>query len=160
TFDNPEWYLDKYQTSLGYKYVTGTNQSLTPEENLTYNGYKADVLDYIWNTKARNYDEYSNRVIGSVTNTWQVFSDLSLRARFSADITSQKTEDREPNAVPLQFDNSGYFGLGTQNANIYYTDLLANYKKQVNQDIAIGAMVGYTATRSLDTYVQRETASG
>src|SRR5690606_41452618 len=50
--------------------------------------------------------------------------------------------------------------LGTQNANIYYTDLLANYKKQINQDFAVGAMVGYTATRSLDTYVQRETATG
>lgn len=160
TFDNPEWYLNKYQTSLGYKYVTGTNQSLTPEENIRYNGFKNDVGDFIWNMKARQYDEYSNRVIGSVTNTWQVFSDLSVRARFSADITSQKTEDKEPNTVPLQFDNSGYFGLGTQNANIYYTDLLANYKKQVTPDIAIGAMVGYTATRSLDTYVQRETASG
>lgn len=29
TFDNPDWYADRYQTSLGYKYVTGTNQSLT-----------------------------------------------------------------------------------------------------------------------------------
>lgn len=159
-FDNPEWYLNKYQTSLGYKYVTGTNQSLTPEENIRYNGFKNDVGDFIWNTKARQYDEYSNRVIGSVTNTWQIFTDLSVRARFSADITSQKTEDKEPNAIPLQFGNSGYFGLGTQNANIYYTDLLANYKKQINQDFALGAMVGYTATRSLDTYVQRETATG
>ena len=160
TFDNPEWYLNKYQTSLGYKYVTGTNQSLTPDENIRYNGFKVDVGDFIWNTKARQYDEYSNRLIGSVTNTWQVFTDLSIRARFSADITSQKTEDKEPNALPLQFGNSGYFGLGTQNANIYYTDLLANYKKQVNPDFAIGAMLGYTATRSIDTYVQRETASG
>ena len=160
TFDNPEWYLNRYQTSLGYKYVTGTNQSLTPEENIIYNGFKADVGDFIWNMKARQYDEFSNRVIGSVTNTWQVFSDLSVRARFSADITSQKTEDAEPNTVPLQFDNSGYFGLGTQNANIYYTDLLANYNKQLNPALSIGAMVGYTATKSLDTYVQRETAGG
>lgn len=160
TFDNPEWYLDKYQTSLGYKYVTGTNQSLTPEENIRYNGFKNDVGDFVWNTKARRYDEYSNRIIGSVTNTWQIISDLSVRVRFSADITSQKTEEKEPNAIPLQFGNSGYFGLGTQNANIYYTDLLAHYKKQINQDFAIGAMAGYTATRSLDTYVQRGTATG
>ncbi|MGK6351710.1 SusC/RagA family TonB-linked outer membrane protein [Parapedobacter sp. DT-150] len=159
-FDNPEWYLDKYQTSLGYKYVTGTNQSLTPEENLIYNGYKTDVLDFIWNTKARQYDEYSNRIIGSVTNTWQVFSDLSLRARFSADVTSQKTEDKEPNPLPLQFGDGGYFGLGTQNANIYYTDLLATYRKQISQSVTFGAMVGYTGTRSQDTYVQRETAGG
>jgi len=160
TFDNPEWYLDKYQTSLGYKYVTGTNQSLTPEENIRYNGYKTDVLDFIWNTKARQYDEYSNRVIGSFTNTWQVFEDLSLRARFSADMTSLKIADKEPNALPLQFGNSGFFGLGTQNANIYYTDLLATYNKQINPHSSVGAMVGYTGTSTEDTYVQRETAGG
>jgi len=159
-FENPEWYLNKYQTSLGYKYVTGTDQSLTPDENLIYNGYKTDVLDYIWNTKARQYDEYSNRVIGSVTNTYQITDDLSVRARFSADMTSQKTEDKQPNELPLQFGNSGYFGLGSQNANIYYTDLLASYSKQINPDIKLGAMVGYTGTKSQDTYVQRETTTG
>ncbi|MGJ1384655.1 SusC/RagA family TonB-linked outer membrane protein [Sphingobacterium spiritivorum] len=162
TFDNPEWYLNKYQTSLGYKYVvqSADAQSLTPDENIRYNGYKTDVLDYIWNTKAKQYDEYSNRVIGSVTNTYQITSDLSVRARFSADMTSLKTEDKEPNAVPLQFNNSGYFGLGNQNANIYYTDLLATYNKQINKDIKLGIMAGYTGTKSQDTYVQRETAGG
>ncbi len=160
TFDNPDWYIDKYQTSLGYKYVTGADQSLTPEENLTYNGYKTDVLDYMWNTLARNYDEHSNRIIGSVTNTWQVFEDLSLRARFSADMTSVRTDDAQPNEVPLQFGNSGYFGLGNQNANIYYTDLLATYNKQLTDDLKLGVMAGYTGTKSLDTYVQRETNGG
>src|SRR5690606_13283114 len=119
TFDNPEWYLNKYKTSLGYKYVTGTNQSLTPGENLIYNGYKTDVLDFIWNSKTKQYDEYSNRVLGSVTNTWQVTSDFSLRARFSADMTSLRTEDKQPNEKPLAYENTGYFGLGHQNANIY-----------------------------------------
>lgn len=162
TFDNPEWYLDKYQTSLGYKYVVQSPdaESLTPEENIRHNGFKSDVGDFIWNTKAKRADEYSNRLIGSLTNTWEIFSDLSLRARFSADVTSLKTEDREPNYRPLQFGNGGYFGLGNQNANVYYTDLLANYRKQINPDIAIGAIVGYTATKSIDTYVQRETATG
>lgn len=162
TFDNPEWYLDKYQTSLGYKYViqSADAQSLTPDENIRYNGYKTDILDYIWNTKARKYDEYANRVIGSVTNTYNITPDLYVRARFSADMTSLKVEDREPNAVPLQFGNSGYFGLGSQNANIYYTDLLASYSKQLSTDFKMGAVVGYTGTKSLDTYVQRETTTG
>ncbi|HLT88465.1 MAG TPA: SusC/RagA family TonB-linked outer membrane protein [Sphingobacterium sp.] len=159
-FDNPEWYLDRYQTSEGYKYVVGTEQSLTPDENLVHNGYKVDVLDYMWNLKARKYDELSNRVIASVTNTYQVTNDFSLRARFSADMTSLKTEDKEPNALPLQYGNSGFFGLGSQNANIYYTDLLASYNKQITSDIKLGAMLGYTGTKSQDTYVQRETANG
>jgi len=160
TFDSPEWYLNKYQTSLGYRYVTGTNQSLTPDENITYDGARGDVLDYIWRTKAFNNDEHSNRVISSVTNTYQVTGALSIRARFAADMTSMRTEDKEPNTQPLAFGNSGYFGMGTQNANIYYTDLLASYSKQVAQDVKLGAMLGYTGTKSLDTYVHRETAGG
>ncbi len=161
TFDNPEWYLNKYQTSLGYKYVTGTNPSLTPEENITNNGYKGDVLEYIWNTKAKTYDEFSNRLIGSFTNTWQVTSDFSLRARFSADVTSMKTEDKQPTERPLSLDNStGFYALGSQNAYIYYTDLLATYSKQITPDVKIGALLGYTATKSQDTFLQRETNGG
>ncbi len=162
TFDNPEWYLDKYQTSLGYKYVieSATAQSLTPLENIRYNGYRGDVLEYIWNSKAKQYDEYSNRLIGSYTATWNVTNDLSLRARVSADVTSMKTEDKQPNEVPLVFGNSGFFSLGNQNANIYYTDLLATYNKQLNKDIKIGVIGGYTATRSEDVYVQNQTDGG
>ncbi|WP_036603753.1 SusC/RagA family TonB-linked outer membrane protein [Olivibacter sitiensis] len=161
TFDNPDWYKNKYQTSLGYKFVTGTNPSLTPDENITYNGYRADVLDYMWNVLAKDYDEYSNRVISSVTNTWQVTNDFSVRARFSADMTSLKTEDKQPTERPLSIDNStGYFSLGSQNANIYYTDLLATYNRQVTETVKLGAMLGYTATKSQDTYVQRNTDGG
>lgn len=160
TWDNPEWYLDRYQTSLGYKYVTGSNPSLTPVENLTYNGYKTDVLDYIWNVKARNYDEYSNRLISSFTNTWQITEDFSLRGRFSADMTNSKIDDKQPNERPLSLENTGYYGLHNQTANIYYTDLLASYSRQVNQDIKLGAMVGYTATKSQSTNMNSYTDGG
>ncbi|NJI76124.1 SusC/RagA family TonB-linked outer membrane protein [Sphingobacterium kitahiroshimense] len=162
TFDNPDWYLNKYKTSLGYKYVVEDPnvESLTPEENIRYNGAKTDILDFMWNSKARQYDEYSNRVLGSVTNTWQVTGDFSLRARFSADMTNMRTEDRQPNEKPLAFANTGYFGIGLQNANIYYGDFLATYNKQITTDVKVGAMVGYTATKTIDTYLQRETAGG
>jgi len=150
TFDNPDWYLNKYQTSLGYKYVLNDEQSLTPGENIRYNGYKADVLDYFWNVKARRNEEYSNRLIGSFTNTWQIIDDLSVRARFSADITNTRFEDMRPNRFPLAFgnDTESGFELKNQNANIYYTDLLANYSKQITTDVKIGAILGYTATKS------------
>lgn len=149
TWDNPEWYLDKYQTSLGYKYVTGSNQSLTPEENLVHNGYKTDILDYFWNIKARSSEEYSNRLIGSFTNTYQITDDFSIRGRFSADITSTRIEERSPNRFPLVFgnDNESRFELKNLNANIYYTDLLASYSKQITSDVKLGAMAGYSGTK-------------
>ena len=41
--DNAAWYFNKYKTSKGYRFVTGAaGQSLTPEENIIYNGFKAD----------------------------------------------------------------------------------------------------------------------
>lgn len=160
TWDNPEWYLNKYQTSLGYKFVTGSNPSLTPTENLTYNGYKTDVLDYIWNTKARQYDENSNRIIGSFTNTWNITQDLFIRGRFSADMTAARTDDKQPNERPLSLGNSGYYALSNQNADIYYTDLLASYSKQVSTDIKLGVMAGYTATKSQSINMSSYTDGG
>jgi iron complex outermembrane recepter protein len=160
TFDNPEWYLNKYKTSLGYRAVTGSNQSLTPNENITYNGVKTDVLEYMWNVKAKQYDEFANRLIGSFTNTWKVTNDLSLRGRFSADITSTKFEDKQPNDRPLAFGNSGYYSLQNLNASIYYTDLLATYNKSITDDIKVGAMLGYTATKLQSTTLTSETDGG
>lgn len=95
-FDNGEWYFPKYKTSKGYRYVTGTNQSLTPDENLKYPGYRADVLDYLWNVNEVGLNETSNRAIGNLTNTWQVYSDLKLRARVATDYTTEKTEQSNP----------------------------------------------------------------
>jgi len=58
------------------------------------------------------------------------------------------------------FENTGFFSLGNQNANIYYTDLLASYTKQINKDLKLGVVGGYTATKFQDTYVQNETKNG
>ncbi|MFZ4263082.1 SusC/RagA family TonB-linked outer membrane protein [Sphingobacterium sp. HJSM2_6] len=150
TWDNPEWYLNKYQTSLGYRAVMGSGQSLTPNENIRYNGYKADVLDYFWNIKARQYQEFSNRIMGSFTNTWQATENLTLRARFSADITSAKLEDKKPNTVPLEYGNNNdisQYQLTNQTGKIYYTDLLATYALPINDENKLTAMAGYTATK-------------
>jgi iron complex outermembrane recepter protein len=89
-FDNADWYLDKYKTSKGYRFVTGSNQSLTPEENIIYNGMKGDLMDYVWRVKEHRSDERSDRLISSITNKWQIVNGLSLQGRLSADITSMR----------------------------------------------------------------------
>ncbi|SFA52470.1 TonB-linked outer membrane protein, SusC/RagA family [Pedobacter suwonensis] len=160
-FDNPEWYNARYKTSRGYKFVTGTNQSLTPSENIIYPGFKADVADYIWNVRENNENEFSDRIIGSLTNTLSITDNLKLRARVSSDITSQKTETSKPNEVPIAFNpNSGFFGLMNYNSKILYGDALLTYSKKITKDIGITAMGGYTATRETYNSVQRETNGG
>jgi TonB-linked SusC/RagA family outer membrane protein len=146
-FDNGEWYFPKYKTSKGYKYVTGTNQSLTPDENLKYPGYRGDVLEYLWSVNEVQLDEYSNRVIGNLTNTWQVTNDLKLRARVATDFTTEKTETASPNTIPLAFGNSGSFSLASYQDNLLYGDVLATYSTKITEEITLGANAGYTAQK-------------
>lgn len=150
-FDNADWYLAKYKTSAGYKYVTGTNQSLTPDENIIYPGFRSDIADYVWNIKEKKSDEYSNRVIASLTNNWQILKELRLRGRIATDFTSMRTEEKQSTEVPLAFGYTGYFGLSTYQDNILYGDLLLTYTQKITPDVQINVMGGYTASKETNT---------
>ncbi|HRP33811.1 MAG TPA: SusC/RagA family TonB-linked outer membrane protein [Agriterribacter sp.] len=159
-FDNGLWYLNKYKTSMGYRFVTGTGQSLTPDENIIYNGFKGDLADYVWRLKENLADEYSNRVIASMTHNWQIINDLKLRARIATDFTSMRTESRNSTERPLAFGNSGYFGLSSFLNTILYGDVLLTYTKKITPDIDLNVMAGYTATKDQTTEVSRGTNGG
>lgn len=146
-FDNGAWYQDKYQTSLGYRYVTGTGNSLTPAENLKINGYRGDILDYMWRVKKYNSNEYNNRLISSITNNIQILNNLSLRARISTDLTFNKSVDKNASEIPIAYGPSGGFGIGTNNYTILYGDVLLTYKKEITRDINLNVMGGYTADK-------------
>ncbi|GAB4022886.1 SusC/RagA family TonB-linked outer membrane protein [Spirosoma sp. KCTC 42546] len=159
-FESADWYFNKYQTSQGYKYVTGTNQSLTPAENIIRNGFKTDIGDYVWSTRANTYDEYSNRVIASVTQTWNILDNLSLRGRVGTDFTSERLEDKQRSDKPLAFGYSGSFSMSNNFYSNVYTDVLLNYTKKLNEDMTVSARGGYTANKTLNTLLQRSTNGG
>ena len=62
TLKQADWYFNKYKTSLGYKFRTGTQASLTPDENIIYNGFKGDIADYVWRV---NEQHSTNTATGS-----------------------------------------------------------------------------------------------
>lgn len=159
-FDNAAWYLNKYKTSLGYRFVTGTNQSLTPDENIKYGGFRGDIADYIWRVKEHNEDEYSNRVIASMTHNFQITDDLKLRGRIATDFTSLRSESKQSTEIPLAFGYSGYFGMTSNLYNILYGDVLLTYTKKVSKDVQLTAMAGYTATQESRSYLERGTNGG
>jgi iron complex outermembrane receptor protein len=159
-FDNADWYLRKYKSSLGYRFTTGTEQSLTPDENIIYNGFRADIGDYVWRVKEHREEEKSNRVIASLTNTWQIIDGLRLRARIATDFTSLKTESRQSTEAPLAFRNSGSFGLSNYNSTLVYGDALLTYTKNITPDIELNVMGGYTATKQNDAIVTASTRTG
>jgi iron complex outermembrane receptor protein len=166
-FDNGDWYKAKYKTSLGYKYVTGQGtQSLTPSENIFRNGYKTDILDYFWNTNAKQQDEITNRLIASVTETLSITNDLTLRGRISTDLTSVNIENKNPVEIPLLYqfggdgDVSGSFMMEDQDYNILYGDLLLTYNKKINEDFGVNAVVGYSGTQETGRIISRSTNRG
>src|SRR5690606_15296799 len=136
-FDNGAWYLDKYKTSRGYRFVTGNGQSLTPEENITRNGFSGDIADYVWRVNENRSSELSNRVIGSLTNFFDFTDDLSLRARISTDFTYRNNEDRNSTERPLAFGPSGGFSMQNETFNILYGDLLLTYRKNITDEVVL-----------------------
>ena len=159
-FDNGEWYLDRYQTSRGYRFVTGNGQSLTPEENIIRNGFASDIADYVWRVNEHRSSELSNRVIGILTNYIDITDELMLRARISTDFTYRNMEDKQSTERPLAFGPSGYFGMRNETFNIVYGDALLTYRKRITDDVTVSAMAGVTASRDSYSMVSRGTNGG
>lgn len=161
-FENGAMYLAKYKTSRGYYFRTNTDQSLTPGENInrSYGRFKDDIADYVWRVKENNEDEYTDRIIASLTNNLQITNNLRLRGRIATDFTSGRTENRNTSELPLAFGFSGSYGISNTKNNILYGDLLLTYTNKITQDLEISATTGYTASKETNTWVNRSTRDG
>ena len=160
-FENGDWYLDKYQTSQGYRFVTGASgQSLTPEENIIRNGFKGDVADYVWRVNKQRLEETSHRMIASLTNSFQILPSLDLRTRISTDLTSYNSETRSATERPLVFGPSGSFGIENQLNTLLYGDIFLTYRKEITKDLEFSVRGGYTANKASFSAVSRGTNGG
>jgi TonB-linked SusC/RagA family outer membrane protein len=160
-FDNSEWYLNKFETSRGYRYVTGASgQSLTPNENIIYNGFRGDLADYVWRVKRNLSDEFSNRVIASMTHHYEILPSLRFRGRLSTDFTSERVENRNFTERPLAFGNSGGFSMANNLYSILYGDALLTYTKKISPSLELSVMGGYMATKDIASTISRGTNGG
>lgn len=159
-FDNADWYQARYKTSLGYRFVEGTNQSLTPRENIIYPGFYPDIADYVWRVNEHRETELSDRVIGVVTNNWALTEGLNLRTRVSTDFTNRKTETEQSTEKPLIFGNSGSFSMDNDTYNVLYGEALLSYTRQILPNLQFSAMAGYNATKETASELSRSTNGG
>jgi iron complex outermembrane recepter protein len=160
-FDNSAWYLAKYKTSLGYRFVTGTNQSLTPEENIIRNGLRNDLMDYVWRVNENRSEEKSDRVISSLTSNWQIIQGLNLRGRFALDVTSMREEDKNATEIPLIFGvNTGGFTMQSQSNTLAYGDVMLSYNRPITEDVEINVLAGYSASKENNSWISRSTTLG
>lgn len=146
-FDDAQWYLDNYQTSKGYYFRMAGQPSATPDENIQYNPRATDLLDFFWRTLKTQNDEYQDRLISSATATWTITSGLTLRGRIANDFTSMRTENRDPNSVPLSLGNSGSFNLSTNVFSTVYGDAILSYDKKLTDDFGIVLNAGFNGRR-------------
>ncbi|RAJ15801.1 SusC/RagA family TonB-linked outer membrane protein [Arenibacter echinorum] len=159
-FDSADWYLDRYKTSRGYRYVTGTGQSLTPEENIIYPGFKGDIASFVWSVKENRLEEQSNRIIGTITNNWDITTGLNLRGRISTDFTNRNSEGSSTTERPLAFGNSGGFSMSNDSYNSLYGELLLRYETPITTDLTLAMMAGYNATKQSESHLSRGTNGG
>ncbi|XOV94496.1 MAG: SusC/RagA family TonB-linked outer membrane protein [Bacteroidota bacterium] len=159
-FEKAEWYFDRYQTSLGYRFRTGSQASATPDENITYGPFRGDIADYVWRVNKFTSDERNNRIIASITETIQFTDFLSLRGRLANDFTSEKIQNETPNNFPLVIGNSGGFSVNQNTLSNLYGDVLLTFDKDITEDLSVSAMGGYSARVEEEIYQSAGTNGG
>ncbi|GLR17695.1 SusC/RagA family TonB-linked outer membrane protein [Portibacter lacus] len=161
-FESPDWYFDRAETSLGYRYRTGTQASLTPDENITGAGFKDAIADYVYRLVALNSVESNNRVIANLTQSWEIIDGLSLRGRLGSDFTAEKVENKNKTQNPsvLYTNPGGGYSLSNSNYSLVYGEALLSYRKDLTQDLGFSVSGGYNAQQ--DQYLQssRGTSGG
>ncbi len=156
--DNGSWYRKEAQTSLGYKYVTGQNASLTPSENIYFGNLKTNTLDYVYDRQANSEDEFENRLNGVIKADWKINKEFQFSVRTSTDLTNTLIYGKEKNELPLALGNSGGYTIGTVNDEIYYGDAKLNYTKNLTKDVNLNVSAGYTAQyeKTLNTGIRTD----
>lgn len=139
-------YLQKYQTSAGFKYVTPTNSTRNPQEALAYNT-KVDLLDYFWNILKNTEDEKEDRLLSSVTMNWDIHKNLKFRGRVGNDFTSRSIETKKYNEYPVAFDSpeegTGEYRVAKGRYSIFYGDALLTYTGKVSPDFNVSISGGF-----------------
>ncbi len=159
-FDNGNWYKSHYKTSLGYRYVTGTGQSLTPDENIKYGNFRGDIGDFMWRMKEYNSDEDQNRLNAVAKISWEIISGLKLQFRASTDFTSVNTINKNSTEVPLAFGYSGSFSISHSVQSLNYGDAILTYMKKLNDDYILTATAGYNTETDKAFYSSASTNGG
>ncbi|MDR1556605.1 MAG: SusC/RagA family TonB-linked outer membrane protein [Tannerellaceae bacterium] len=146
SFEDVALMREMTRTSLGYKNVYGSAQTLTPEESFFFQPAASALLDeYNWNILGREQHEDNNRLIASVTPTYRnIIPGLTLRGRVSTDLTAEKIEKMESTEKPLAFgESTGYYGLTNKRYEIYYGDIMLMYDRDLTDKFGLVAYIGY-----------------
>ena len=86
----------------------------------------------------------NTRVIASVFGEFEIIDNLTVKANLGVDAFSVKENRFVPNFLKRTEPNNGEAVISTVDGQSWLTEFTLNYKKQLNDDHYIDALVGYT----------------
>lgn len=111
-----------------------------------YPSCSALIDEYFWNILGKTQEEKNNRLIASVTPSWEIIKGLTLRTRVATDYTTEKIERKENTQKSLAFGNpTGYYSLTNKRYEIYYFDAMLMFDRQLTEKIGLSANAGWQA---------------
>ncbi|MEI3797835.1 MULTISPECIES: SusC/RagA family TonB-linked outer membrane protein [unclassified Chitinophaga] len=146
-FDDMNTFLNKYQTSNGYKYVDANNNQYDQDEKMAYRFRATNLMDYLWNNLRNNYDETQNRFINSATLNVGILDNLRFRGRVGGDFTNVTTADEQHNTQPAALGYTGQYDVNTRNNNVFYGDAILVYNPKVAKDFDLSVTGGVTGRK-------------
>ena len=163
-FDDAKYLRTHTKTSLGYmnREYTDPAQALTPDEGFEWSPpCYALVQEYFWNILGKEHLENTNRLLASLTPSWEIVKGLTLNGRIATDYTTGKNENKEQaNTSPLFNKNVGYYGLQNQRYEILYGDIMLNYDTRLTETLGLNAMIGWQGRTEKETNISVGTTEG
>ena len=147
-FDDIKYYREHTVTSAGYQnraWNSTTHEN--PAEGWEYNPAVSSLIsEYFWNILGKEQLESNNRLIASVTPSWQIIDGLTLKGSIATDLTANKIENKNSTETSTALSGlSGYYGASNQNYQTVYGDFLVTYDKQLTDKLGLNVNAGYSA---------------
>lgn len=147
-FDDVAYVRDHTITTAGYQnrnYSSSTHEN--PSEGWAYSpSFGAIVDEYFWNILAREQLENNQRLIASVTPSWEIIKGLTLKGSIATDYTGQKIENNDPTKTSNAFGGySGGYSLTNNTYTTIYGDAMLAYSTMFNDKWGLDANIGYSA---------------
>ena len=150
SFEDLAYYREHTVTAAGYRnreYTSSSHEN--PAEGWEYSpGVPSLISEYFWNILGREQYEDNQRLIASVSPSWQILPGLTLKGNLATDWTQEEIKLMEHQETAQVY--AGYGGYYQARANKYqtiYGDALLNFQKDITDNFSIDANLGYSARR-------------
>jgi TonB-linked SusC/RagA family outer membrane protein len=160
-FDDVVYYREHVMTSAGFynRAWTDANHE-NPSEGWYFGNNLGGFLDeYAWNIIGREQYEKNQRLIASVTPSWEIVKGLTLKSNIATDWTVQDIELKEhaKTSPAITGKPDGYYAITKRDYQTLYGDVMLNWDTKITEDLGFTAILGYSIRN--EKYLQTEAKS-